>query len=161
MRTMLMAAAGATVLAGALVVSTAAATPGGGSAPPPAPTPGPVVSGTLDGGTRAQQDGIVLRTRDDATVRTFTLTYPPGAASGWHAHPGVVLATVESGTVVQRLACERNVWTAGEAFTEVEAHNITNPSTTTPAVLRITQVVPAAAEQLREDVDRPRCRHRR
>jgi len=159
MRTLVAGAAGATMAAGVLLATAAVAAPGPTAAPPPVPTPGPVVTGTLDGGTRAKQDGIALRTREDATVRTFTLTYPAGAESGWHQHPGVVLATVESGTVVQQVGCRRNVWRAGESFTEVEPHLITNRSATTPAVLRITQIVPVGAT-LREDVDPPRCRRR-
>jgi quercetin dioxygenase-like cupin family protein len=164
MRKLMATTTGAVVLAGVLAASTAVAAPGGGSAaptpPPPAPSAGPVVEGTLDGGTRAQQDGILLRTRRDATVRTFTLTYPAGAESGWHQHPGVVLATVESGEVVQRVGCDRNTWEKGQSFTEVEPHLIINPSATEPAVLRITQIVPVGAT-LRENVDPPRCRHRR
>ncbi|SDT03109.1 hypothetical protein SAMN04488543_2885 [Friedmanniella luteola] len=161
MRKLMTATAGATLLVGVLAVSTAVAAPGGGRVqPPPAPTAGPVVSGTLDGGTRARQDGIVLKTRDDATVRTFTLTYPAGAVSGWHQHPGVVLATVESGNVVQQVGCRRNVWAAGQSFTEVDPHQVSNPSPTEPAVLRITQIVPVGAT-LREDVAPPRCRHHR
>ncbi|GAA1850854.1 hypothetical protein ACFFOM_04390 [Microlunatus capsulatus] len=147
-----------TVAVGVLVATTAVAAPGPSPAPPPpAPTPGPVVTGTLDGGTRARQDGIALRTREDATVRTFTLTYPALAESGWHQHPGVVLATVESGTVVQRVGCRSNTWRAGQSFTEVAPHLVVNPSATEPAVLRITQVVPVGAP-LRENVDPPRCR---
>lgn len=156
MRTLVAAAAGATVAVGVLVASSAVAAPGTSATPPPAPTPGPVVTGTLDGGTRARQDGIAIRTREDATVRTFTLTYPPKARSGWHRHPGVVLATVESGSVVQRVGCDRNVWRAGQSFTEVAPHLIVNRSATKPAVLRITQIVPVGAT-LREDVDPPRC----
>jgi quercetin dioxygenase-like cupin family protein len=158
MRALAAAAAGATVAVGVLVATTAVAAPGPSPAPPPpAPTPGPVVTGTLDGGTRARQDGIALRTREDATVRTFTLTYPARAESGWHQHPGVVLATVESGSVVQRVGCRRTTWTAGQSFTEVEPHLIVNPSATEPAVLRITQVAPVDVP-LRENVDPPRCR---
>jgi quercetin dioxygenase-like cupin family protein len=160
MRKVLAATTGATVLAGVLAVSTAVAAPGGGSSTPPpappAPTPGPAVEGILDGGTRAKQDGITLRTRDDALVRTFTLTYPPLAESGWHEHPGIVLATVESGKVVQRVGCDRNVWKKGQSFTEVEAHLIRNPSKTKPAVLRITQIAPEDVP-LRENVEPPRC----
>jgi hypothetical protein len=162
MRKVLAATTGATVLVGVLAVSTAVAAPGSASSaatpspPPPAPTAGPAVEGILDGGTRAKQDGIALRTRDDALVRTFTLTYPPLAESGWHQHPGIVLATVESGRVVQRVGCDRNVWKKGQSFTEVEAHLIRNPSKTTPAVLRITQIAPEDVP-LRENVDPPRC----
>lgn len=164
MRALTAAAAGAAVAVGVLVATTAVAAPGGAASggaavPPPGPSAGPVVTGTLDGGTRARQDGIALRTREDATVRTFNLTYPPRAESGWHQHPGVVLATVEEGRVVQRVGCRRNVWRAGQSFTEVEPHLIVNRSATEPAVLRITQIVPVGAT-LREDVDPPRCRRR-
>ena len=76
--------------------SVAFATPA--SNPPPPPNPGSLVFGQLDGKTKAKNDGIELRTRDDTNVAVFELTYPVGSFSGWHSHPGIVIATVKSGS---------------------------------------------------------------
>ena len=76
-----------------LVASTASATPGTGT------TRTDFVDGILAGPDVAKADGIKLKNRQDATVRTFTLTYAVGGDSGWHEHPGIVIAVVKSGTV--------------------------------------------------------------
>ena len=162
MKKLLAVTAGAALVVTGLAGFTASAAPGAAPAPAPAPTASLLVQGTLEGPSRASQDGITLRTRGDVTVRDFTLTYPVGATSGWHQHPGIVLATVEQGTVLQRVGCRTYVRTQGESFTEVAPHNITNAVSTGPeetgrAVLRITQIVPAGTTELREDVAPPKC----
>ena len=87
-----------TALAAAgLVGSTASATPP--SVPPPIPSPAPPPEASLDGPHNWHSNGIKLKISGDAVVRNFTLTYGPGVNSGWHRHPGLVLATVVSGTV--------------------------------------------------------------
>ncbi|WP_375426014.1 hypothetical protein [uncultured Friedmanniella sp.] len=142
-----------------LAGSTAVAAPGSGTAATGS------VTGTLDGPARARKDGISLRTRGDVKVRTFTLTYAVGGYSGWHQHPGIVVATVVSGTVVQRIGCDKpRLWTAGQSFTEVAPHYVSNlyrtPTTgAVPAVLSITQIYPAdlPATGLREEVPAPHC----
>jgi hypothetical protein len=58
----------------------------------------------------------------------LTLTYLPGANSGWHAHPGFVLAVVKEGTVCQKLI-----------ITQIA-----------PAC--------AVGPEFREDLPKPRCR---
>ena len=66
--------------------------------PGPTPTPDSLVFGQLDGKTKAKNDGIELHTRDDTNIAVFELTYPIGSSSGWHSHPGIVIATVKSGS---------------------------------------------------------------
>jgi quercetin dioxygenase-like cupin family protein len=160
--------AGSAVLALAasgLAGSTALATPGAGTTTQP---PAPIPEYTLDGPVRASSDGIKLKTKDDAVVRTFTLTYASGGYSGWHAHPGIVLAVVQSGTVKRKLPCEpAKTFTAGQAFTEVGPHYVFNADKTpngagTPAVLQITQIAPAdtTGPAFREDLPAPRCHPR-
>ena len=140
----------------------------GASATPPTGNPDlpsgtvPVV-GTLDAGTLARQDGISLRVRRDTTVRTFTLTYPIGSSSGWHRHPGIVLAVVQQGTVVRQVGCRRERFTVGDSFTEVAPHRISNryreadQPGAAPAVLSITQLFPAGTEMPRVEEPAPRC----
>ena len=124
------------------------------AAPTPTPTAPPVV-GDLPAHTKAKQDGIELKTRDDAQVASFTLHYPVGAESGWHRHPGIVLAVVESGTVTRQVGCDVETFTVGDAFTEVEPHFVRNVGAT-PALLRITHVFPAGATR-RADTPPPVC----
>lgn len=44
-------------------------------------------------------DRIKFQTKDPTDVRFQTITYAPGGRSGWHHHPGMVLAAVKSGEV--------------------------------------------------------------
>ena len=80
-------------------------------------------------------------------MRTFKLTYRPGSNSGWHRHPDIVVAVVESGTVTGQLEddCTVKTFTKGDVFAEVVGHFVANPSATENAILRITQFVPVGA----------------
>jgi hypothetical protein len=77
-------------------------------------------------------------------VSTFDLTYGPNSESGWHSHQGIVVVVVKSGPVVRQTPCDdAEVFTVGDAFTEVGSHNVSNPDST-PAVLSITRILPTA-----------------
>jgi quercetin dioxygenase-like cupin family protein len=153
------------VLLGCLSVgSVAIATPV--SDPPPSATPGSLVFGQLDGKTKAKNDGVELRTRDDTNVAVFELTYPVGSSSGWHSHPGIVIATVKSGSVKRQVGCTVQTFTAGDSFTEVEPHFVSNVYTdpaqpdAAPAVLEITQLYPGDDPTVRRfDAPAPACPH--
>ena len=84
------------------------------------------------------------------------MRYPAGSFSGWHSHPGVVIALVRSGTVQRQSGCVVETFTAGQAFTEVGDHYVTNPGTT-DAILEITQVYPASFEKNRYEAEAPTC----
>ena len=157
MKRSVLAGCGAAITVGAIAIGTAYATPGVNP-----PTPENLVSGVLDGPAKAKKNKIELKVKRDTTVRAFTLTYKPGSNSGWHRHPGIVVAIVESGAVTRRLEnnCREVTFTKGEVFTEVVGHFVANPSTTEDAVLRITQFVPAGAKDLREDIKVDPCRKR-
>jgi quercetin dioxygenase-like cupin family protein len=128
--------------------SIAIATPGSGAAPST-----PLVIGTLDGPQKSEADGIEFKTEGDVAVLDFELTYNVGGYSGWHAHPGIVIATVKSGTVERK----PQVFNVGDTFTEVGPHFVSNPGTT-PAVLSITQIVPADQINARRiDLPAPSC----
>ena len=107
---------------------------------------------------KAKNDRIKLQVRRDTDVRSFTLTYPVGSTSGWHEHPGIVVAVVRSGLVEQRVGCRRHTFGPDEAFTESSLHKVTNIGKV-PAVLEITQFYPAgiAVPDLRLDRPAPRC----
>lgn len=139
------------------LTSSAIATPA--TPAPNNPAASPSVIGVLDGPSKAENDGIELKVKQDTAVRVFTLTYPIGSTSGWHSHPGIVVATVESGTVRRQIGCKADMFSVGDTFTEAEPHQVTNVGDV-PAVLRITQLFPATVElkDLRIDEAAPSCR---
>ncbi len=154
------------VLLGCLSVGSAAFATQASKPTPPSPTAGTVVFGVLDGRTKARNDGVELKTRTDTNVAVFELTYPVGAVSGWHAHPGIVIATVKSGTVNRQVGCKVKTFTAGDSFTEVEPHFVSNFYTdpdqagAVSAVLEITQVYPGEDRTKRRfPADAPVCPH--
>lgn len=113
--------------------------------------------------THISQDGITLATKTPTTVTTFDLTYEPGAYSGWHSHPGVVIAVVQSGTVTREVGCRTETFTAGQSFTETDPHNVSNLGSE-DAVLSITRIYPTSATVSRIEADPPICgshNHRR
>ena len=144
-----------TVLAlSGLAASTASATPATGSV-----TTNPTTPPTRCWPGRSRRRRTECRSRSTTTPPCATSISPtvPGATSGWHKHPGIVLAVVKSGTVTRKSKCERTeTFTAGQAFTEVGAHFVRNPGTE-PAVLAITQILPADAPAFRVDIDKPKC----
>ena len=142
------------VLAIALGLNTmAAATPGFGTERTP------TVQGKLKGPQKSKADGIELKTKSDVKVDDFELTYHVGGFSGWHEHPGIVIATVKSGAVERKLGCgPAETFTAGQTFTEVGIHYVSNPSSTDDAVLAITQIYPADwVGPARTDLPPPVC----
>jgi hypothetical protein len=154
------------VLLGCLSVgSSALATPP--AAPPltPITAPNPPIMGLLDGKTKAKNDGIELKTRGDTNIAVFELTYPIGSFSGWHSHPGIVIATVKSGAVTRQVGCKDKKFNAGDSFTEVEPHYVKNVYTNSnqrgaePAVLEITQIYPGDPKVRRFDAGAPVCPH--
>ncbi|MCC2335403.1 hypothetical protein [Cellulomonas wangsupingiae] len=157
-RTALVVTATALLTTGAVaVVTTAVATPGSGNTVSTGS-----VTGLLDDSDgrrpfKAQQDGVRLTGHGPTNVTTFDLTYPAGSFSGWHSHPGIVIAVVRSGEVVRQSGCTSETFGPGEAFTEVGAHHVSNV-TTAPAVLSITRVYPAdGAATPRIDEPAPAC----
>lgn len=151
-------AAATTVLALAgLGAAPALATPPVGSV---VPSPAPPPEATSEERVDARADGVRLKLPEGAVVRDFRLTYAPGASSGWHAHPGVVLATVVSGTVHRRVSCgAADTFTAGQVFVEVGPHLVQNTGSD-DAVLSITQIAPGGTTgaAFREDLAEPVCR---
>ncbi|MCW2803803.1 MAG: hypothetical protein QOF52_845 [Propionibacteriaceae bacterium] len=146
----------------AMILGASMAASGASATPPssPAPAASESVVGVLEGPARARADGIKLKVRRDTAVRSVKLTYPVGSFSGWHQHPGIVIAVVESGTVQRKVGCKSETFKAGDAFTEVAPHFVRNVGKV-PAVLRITQLYPASItdlSELREDRPAPTCR---
>ena len=128
------------------------------SPPPPAPerilSTIETSSGIIEGRTDIKQDKVELKTKSSSLVTAFTLKYPPGSYSGWHSHPGIVVAIVTSGSVDRQTGCKIEHFTEGEAFTEVGTHRVSN-SGSVDAVLEITQIYPADAKAGRIDQPDP------
>jgi len=154
-------AAACVLLVGGVYASSAGATPQ--SVPPPVASG--LVEGPLDdtrrGDLEIEQDDVELEVDDPTTVQMFTLTYPGNAFSGWHAHAGIVLVVVESGSVVRvDEDCKREEFTAGTSFYEVGAHHVRNPSADVPAVLKITRIFPTGLGAARIDLPAPEDCHK-
>ena len=69
------------------------ASPGGGI------TAETYVTGKLVAGNQQNSDRVKFQTKDDTAVRVQKLTFSPGGFTGWHHHPGIVIVTVQSGTI--------------------------------------------------------------
>jgi quercetin dioxygenase-like cupin family protein len=46
-----------------------------------------------------KSDGVKFKTKGPTDVRVQRIDIAPGGRSGWHHHPGIVIAAVQSGTV--------------------------------------------------------------
>lgn len=58
-----------------------------------------------------------LRVRNVTEVVEQTLTIQPGGDTGWHVHPGLVVLTVQKGTIVRKNAdCTEEVFPKGSSF---------------------------------------------
>jgi quercetin dioxygenase-like cupin family protein len=87
----------------------------------------------------------------DSDVYVIQNTFPPGAHSGWHTHPGPSLITVTSGALTVYEAsdptCTPIIYTAGQSFTDIgcgDVHLIRNEGSVN-AVTVVVQIVPAGA----------------
>lgn len=122
----------------------------------------PLARGTLDGNkkherVKAHADNIKLDAKGPTDVVMQTITLAPNATSGWHSHPGVVLVTVQSGTVTYYSAdCEATQYGPGMAFVEAGDHAVlVRNLTATNAVLYVTLIVPQSTTQLQLRKDQP------
>lgn len=148
------------LLAVALVVGlagAAVATPAFDFGPPT-----PLARGTLAGPVHYNTGEVKFQTKGGVDFVTQTITIGAGgagASSGWHSHPGVVLVTVASGTLVRYDSdCSANTYGVGDAFTESGAHPaLVRNEQSTPAVVYVTYVVPEGTTVLRHDADNPGC----
>ncbi|MFE7777317.1 cupin domain-containing protein [Streptomyces sp. NPDC057445] len=92
----------------------------------------------------------------DVIVRTITVA--PGGSTGWHHHPGQLIAVVKSGTLTRTLAdCSVETTPAGTTFIEPAGHehrHIGRNLGSEPVVLYVTYLLPAGAP-LSVDEDAP------
>lgn len=123
----------------AMVLASAAA-----ALSPPPPMPAAV--------THAQID--VPQERDQQVI-VQSRTFPPGASSGWHIHPGTEIAYVISGEIELQTAQGRMELEPGDSFTMPRgmAHNGFNPGTVDAEIV-LTLVIDKGAAP-REPVPAP------
>jgi quercetin dioxygenase-like cupin family protein len=115
--------------------------------------------GTLDHGHPVNTGQIKFHAGSRVNVATFTLTLAPGGLTGWHKHPGILLATVQSGAVMRQVGCESRTYGVGETFIEhgdQPTGQVTNASTSRPAVFSVTQIAPPGIPR-RDDSQPPVC----
>lgn len=114
--------------------------------------------GALESPVRASADGVMLFTDSTTDHAVQEIVFSPGASSGWHRHPGVVLVTIKSGTLVRyHSRCNGETLTAGQSFWESGPHAaLVRNETTSHTVVYVTYIVPTGAP-LRIDMPNPGC----
>lgn len=120
-------------------------------------------------------DDIILIADETTDHAVQTITFPPGSSSGWHTHPGVVLVTVQSGTLTRYHSdCSSDTVSAEptkQTFFETRGFSLDSRSRgsfggahagvvrnegTVPVVVYVTYIVPTGAP-LRIDMPNPGC----
>jgi quercetin dioxygenase-like cupin family protein len=120
-------------------------------------------SGSLDlGCNEVRQFGWFLRldTRGDSDVYIVQNTFPVGAHTGWHTHPGPSLVTVTAGTITAYEAhspnCAPHVYQTGDSFTDLgcgDVHLLRNEGSVCAVTIAV-QIIPAGQPR-RIDVNQP------
>jgi quercetin dioxygenase-like cupin family protein len=92
---------------------------------------------------------LKTKVKGDSDLYVVQNTFPPGAHSGWHTHPGPSLITVTSGALTVYEAsdptCTPIIYTAGQSFTDIgcgDIHLLRNEGPVC-AVTIVVQIVPA------------------
>lgn len=99
---------------------------------------------TLSSTVHVNRDGIKFQTKEATDYAMSTLSFAPGANSGWHHHPGIIWVLVEQGAVtISDANCQTTTYTAGQVFLEGgdEPMLASNTGSTTAVVYNM-QVVP-------------------
>ncbi|MGH3884535.1 MAG: cupin domain-containing protein [Pseudonocardiaceae bacterium] len=122
-------------------------------------TPGTGVSGTVLGkGTSDDTIEVKNGGRTDIVVRHIVIE--PGGSTGWHHHPGELIAVVHKGTLTRTLEdCSVQTNSPGQSFVEAagDSHaHIGRNLGAEPVELYVTYVIPAGAA-LSIDAADPGC----
>jgi quercetin dioxygenase-like cupin family protein len=103
---------------------------------------------------------LKLKVKGDSDVYVTRHTFPVGAHTGWHTHPGPSLITVIAGALTVYEAddptCTPHVYQTGESFTDIgcgDVHLVRNEGTETAMDVAV-QIVPAGAPR-RIEADQP------
>lgn len=140
---------------GATVSSAAAATPLGGPGPTPSPTGASGVTVSTEAQGTSNDSGINASNPGKTQVTFRTVKLAPGGSTGWHYHPGPLIAVVKSGTLTEYFydaktnSCARKIRKAGDAFVEEVGRNHTHIGLNlgdTPVVLAASYIVPKGTQ---------------
>ena len=93
---------------------------------------------------------IQIKSKPAFDIAVQTILFPPGAASGWHTHPGPVFIQVKSGTMTfyqsDDPTCSPQVLTQGQGFLDFGEHaHIAVNQTNAPAENVVTYFAPPGA----------------
>lgn len=101
---------------------------------------------------------FTLSTVGPSEVVFQQVTIQPGGHTGWHSHPGKLLAVVKSGTFTRYLAdCTSQTYTKGQSFIETEqVHLGRNRDPSEPVELYVTYINPPGSP-LRIEADDQGC----
>ncbi len=153
----LMAATVGVAVSGAL----AAAVVLGSHAPPFTPNPTNLVTANFDHTVHLNSDRVKFQTKGATDVRVQRLVFDPGDSSGWHHHPGIVLVTVESGSVtLTQSDCSSVTYGPNEPAGAVFAEGGDDPvlaTSATGATNYVVFVVPDGDLFRIDDHDAPSC----
>jgi hypothetical protein len=140
------------VVAG-VAATVALATPGSGV------TTTTFVTADFPNSVHFNSDRVKFQTKDPTTVRVQKLEWIAGAYSGWHHHPGVIIVTVQSGSVtVEDSSCNSVTYGPGlpngAAFVEGgdDPIQVTSASGATEYAM---QIAPAANPPVFRIEDKP------
>ncbi|MFI1399804.1 cupin domain-containing protein [Streptomyces sp. NPDC020681] len=122
-------------------------------------TPGSGVTGTVLA-QGLSEETLKLKAKGPTDVTFREITIAPGGYTGWHYHPGQLLAVVKSGTLTRTLQdCSVEVTPAGTAFIEPSGarhRHIGRNLGSVPVVLYVTYLLPKGSP-LSVDADAPPC----
>jgi hypothetical protein len=91
-------------------------------------TPTTLVIGTLVNSAQENSDRVKFQTKDPTDVRVQSIVIGAGGNSGWHHHPGIVIATVLSGQVTfTRSDCSSTTYGPGRSAGSVFVEGGDNP----------------------------------
>ena len=103
---------------------------------------------------------LKLNVKGDSELYVVRNTFPVGAETGWHTHPGPSLVTVTAGTITAYEAdapnCTPTVYHAGDSFTDLgcgDVHLLRNEGTVCAVTIAV-QIIPAG-QMRRIDADQP------
>jgi len=98
---------------------------------------------------------VELETEGPSTVSIQEGAYATGGANGWHSHPGMVIVTVLSGSIIwYDENCNATTYKAGDSW--VEGSQLHGFKVTSAATLSATFIT-AQGKALRTDQPAPAC----
>jgi|ERR1700720_115065 len=103
---------------------------------------------------------LKMMVKGDSDVYIVQNTFPVGAHTGWHTHPGPSLVTVKAGTITAYEAdapnCTPKIYRTGDSFTDLgcgDVHLLRNEGSVCAVTIAV-QIIPAG-QQRRIDANQP------